>query len=126
MLPCELLEALEILAAQPRQDTPALFWLCVDSATLATLRRELLAYCQRYRLPWLWLSGGGDPGPGTILPPLEAGALWEAVWRLIFGTGPFVIVLQAEASEELHKAVSLLQQPGRLVLILITPSRKAE
>ncbi|WP_052888097.1 hypothetical protein [Thermogemmatispora carboxidivorans] len=123
MLPHELLGALEILAAQPRQDTPAFFWLRIDGTTLATLQRELQACCQRYRLPWLWLSGGA-PGSGTILSPLGAGA----VWRLIFGTGPFFIVLQVEVSEELHKAVSLLQQPGRILLILNTTSgnRKGE
>ncbi len=40
MLPHELLEALKILAAQPRQDTPAFFWLRIDGTTLATFRRE--------------------------------------------------------------------------------------
>ncbi len=128
-LPPRLAAALQEL--QQSGQTPLLCRLTIATSQEQTaLRRALEQYCQRRALPWLWLPLHADLRQGEalvggrMLTLDEATLSWQALWHLLRGTGPLLLVLACAAGQsaspalQCERLLQTLAAPGRLLLLL--------
>ncbi|WP_052889445.1 hypothetical protein [Thermogemmatispora carboxidivorans] len=116
-------------------------WLLVPATQLSALRQTLAQGCLQTGLPWLWLPVvpiTPAAAPHEVAPlleegercssPEEAAATWPALWRLLLGAGPLVVVLvlarpdPALVGPALLSLLRVLSGPGRL-LVLVQPQQ---